>query len=71
MGGRHVTAAVVTLMPLLRRRERRLLPRSLRVDGLGRHTDAASRRGVVFAAVVIASGFVLLAMLTARHPVGR
>jgi hypothetical protein len=71
MVGRHVTAAGVTLMPFLRRRERRLRRRFLHVGGLGRHTDAASGGGVAFEAAMIASGLPLLAMLAARHPVGR
>jgi hypothetical protein len=69
MVGLYVAAAVVTLMQLLRWRERRLLPLSglFAFLAVARSLEAASPWGVAFEVAAIASGLVLLAMLTPRH----
>jgi hypothetical protein len=69
MVGLYVAATVVTLMQLLRRHERRLLP----VLGLfsclavARFLGADSRWGAGFEVAAIAAGLVLVALLTPRH----
>ena len=69
MVGLYVAATVVTLMQLLRRHERRLLP----VLGLfaclaiARFLDAGTSWAAGFEVAAIAAGLVLVAMLTPRH----
>jgi len=65
----YVAATAVTLMQLLRRHERRLLPllALFACMALARGLDAGSRWSTVFEVAAIASGLVLLAMLTPRH----
>ena len=69
MVGLYVAATVVTLMQLLRRHERRLLPllALFACMAVARGLDAGSRWAVVFEVAAIASGLVLHAMLTPRH----
>jgi hypothetical protein len=65
----YVAATVVTLMQFLRRHERRLLPllALFACMAVARGLEAGSRRAAVFEVAAIASGLVLLAMLTPRH----
>ena len=65
----YVAATVVTLMQLLRRHERRLRPllALFACMAVARGLDPGSRWAAVFEVAAIASGLVLLAMLTPRH----
>lgn len=69
MVGLYVAATVVTLMQLLRRHERRLIPllALFACLAVARFLDVGSRWAVAFEGAAIASGLVLLAMLTPRH----
>jgi len=69
MVGLYVAATVVTLMQLLRRHERRLLPVLALFAGLAiaRFMGPDSRWADAFEIAAIASGLVLVAMLTPRH----
>ncbi len=65
----YVAATVVTLMQLVRWHERRLLPllALFTCMAIARGLDAGTRWSTVFEMAAIASGLVLLAMLTPRH----
>jgi len=69
MVGLYVAATVVTLIQFFRRRERRILP----LLGLfaflaaARYLGEAGPWSAAFQAAAIASGLVLLALLTPRH----
>ena len=67
--GFYVAATVVTLMQLLRRHERRLLPLLVLFACLAvaRSLDPWSPWATAFETVGIAAGLLLLAMLTPRH----
>jgi hypothetical protein len=69
MVGLYVAATVVTLMQLLRRHERRLMPllALFACLAVARFLDAGSRWAAGFEVAAIAAGLVLLAMLTPRH----
>ena len=69
MVGLYVAATVVTLMQLLRRHERRLLPLLASFAGLAvaRFLGPGSRWAAGFEVAAIAAGLVLVAMLTPRH----
>lgn len=69
MVGLYVAATVVTLMQLLRRHERRLLPllALFACLALARALGQGSRGAVGFEVAAVAAGLVLLAMLTPRH----
>jgi TRAP-type uncharacterized transport system fused permease subunit len=65
----YVAATLVTLMQLLRRHERRLLPllALFACLAVARSLDPWSRWAAAFEVAAIAAGLVLLAMLTPRH----
>ncbi len=65
----YVAATVVTLMQLLRRHERRLLPllALFTCMAVARALDPASGWATAFEVAAIAAGLVLLAMLSPRH----
>jgi TRAP-type uncharacterized transport system fused permease subunit len=67
--GFYVAATVVTLMQLLRRHERNLLPLLALFASLAvaRYLGPWSRWATAFEVAAIAAGLVLLAMLTPRH----
>jgi hypothetical protein len=67
--GLYVAATVVTLMQLLRRHERRLLPLLALFAGLAvaRSLGPGSAWATVFEILAIAAGLALVAMLTPRH----
>ena len=67
--GLYVAATVVTLMQLLRRHERKLLPLLALFASLAvaRYLGPWSRWATAFEVAAIAAGLVLLAMLTPRH----
>jgi len=69
MVGLYVAATVVTLMQLLRRHERRLLPllASFASLAVARFLGPQSRLAAGFEVAAIAAGLVLVAMLTPRH----
>jgi hypothetical protein len=69
MVGLYVAATVVTLMQLLRRHERRLMPllALFACLAVARFLAPGSRWAVAFEVAAIVSGLVLLAMLTPRH----
>jgi hypothetical protein len=69
MVGLYVAATVVTLMQLLRRHERRLMPllALFACLAVARFLDPGNRWAAGFEVGAIAAGLVLLAMLTPRH----
>lgn len=69
MVGLYVAATVVTLMQLLRRHERRLLPllALFACLALARSLGQGSRWATGFEVAAVAAGLVLVAMLTPRH----
>ena len=69
MVGLYVAATVVTLMQLLRRHERRLLPllATFACLAVARFLGPESRLAAGFEVAAIAAGLVLVAMLTPRH----